>query len=567
MSSMNIESIESRLSRGAATVLLDVLRSEGVRYIFGNPGTTEMPLLRALDDAADISYVLGLQESSVVSMADGYAKASGRTAFVNLHASGGLGHAMGAIINSQISNTPLVITAGQQDVRHTHMDPLLSGDLVRMARPVVKWADEIAIADHLPVKLRRAFQDSRCAPRGPVFLSLPTSMMEQVTTVQPGSPSRIHRDSIAGGLEELTEAICGIPPGRLAIIVGDEVFASDASAEAVTLAETLGAPVFGSSWPGHIPFPTSHPLWQSGLPTLAREIRERLRPFDAVFALGGHSLITYLYSEGPTLPSHCRLFQLSDDAHNLGRVYTAALGCVGDIRSSLQALLPLLKSKAASRKPQVERLLEQAARQRRLRRADLSDRAAREMGQSKITPFVAASEALRAIGPDTAIVDESPVTMNHVRALLSSHSFRQYYFMRSAILGWGMPAAVGVSLGLDRQPVVCLVGDGSALYSPQALWTAARERLPVTFVVTNNREYNILKTFVRQREGRTARGNDSYIGLDLTHPPIDFCALATSMGLPSTRVERASEIAAVVESGIASGGPNVVEIAVGPEPG
>lgn len=282
--------------------------------------------------------------------------------------------------------------------------------------------------------------------------------------------------------------------------------------------------------------------------------------------LGGHSLITYLYSAGPTLPPTCRLFQLSADAHNLGRAYSPAVGCVGDIRSSLQALLPLLQTNLHPQSSRIGGLLEQAAHDRELQRVNLAQRAVREFGESQITPFVAASEMLRAIGPDTAIVDESPVTTGHVRALLSSHSYSQYYFMRSAILGWGMPAAVGVSLGLDREPVVCLVGDGSALYSPQALWTAARERLPVTFVVTNNREYNILKTFIRQRDRRSGRDTDAFIGMDLTNPAIDFCALATSLGLPSHRVKKAAEIAPALQQGIASRVPNLIEIEIGADP-
>jgi benzoylformate decarboxylase len=310
--------------RTAAALMLEVLRSEGVRYIFGNPGTTELPLINALYGVQDIAYILGLQEASVVAMADGYAKASGRTGFVNLHTAGGLGHAMGAMIHSQMANTPLVITAGQQDTRHSFMDPLLYGDLVGIARPVVKWAREVAHPEHLPVLLRRAFNDSKAAPSGPVFLSLPTNMMEQITTASAGDASRIERATVAGGLEDLADACAGVQPGRLAIIAGDEIFTADASFETVELAEVLGAPVFGSSWPAYLPFPTSHPLWNGSLPTKATEIRARLSVFDAVIALGGHSLITYPYSEGPALPPTCRLFQLSADAHSLGRIYSTA---------------------------------------------------------------------------------------------------------------------------------------------------------------------------------------------------------------------------------------------------
>jgi benzoylformate decarboxylase len=205
--------VERITPRSGAALMLEVLRSEGVRYIFGNPGTTEMPLIGAVGEAPDISYVLGLQEACVVAMADGYAQASGRPGFVNLHAAGGLGNAMGAVL------------------------------------------------------LRRAFHDSLAAPAGPTFLSLPVDVMESMTAVSAGNVSRIDRKTVAGSLEELADILATIRPGKLALIAGDEVFTSGASAETVALAESFGAPVFGSSWPRQIPFPTAHPLPQLCLGT------------------------------------------------------------------------------------------------------------------------------------------------------------------------------------------------------------------------------------------------------------------------------------------------------------
>jgi benzoylformate decarboxylase len=555
----DLDAIEPR--RGAA-VLLEVLRSEGVRHVFGNPGTTEMPLIDALADRPDISYILGLQEASVVGMAHGYAQASGRPAFVNLHTAGGLGHAMGALISAKIANTPLVVTAGQQDTRHSFSDPLLSGDIIGIAKPVVKWAHEVLDPDHIPVMVRRAFHDSAAAPSGPTFLSLPIDVMERATAAPVGEASRIDRAGIAGGIDALGDALAAIRPGRLALVAGDEVFASGASAETVALAEAFGAPVFGSSWPGFVPFPTAHPLWAGNLPTKATEIRAQLLSFDAVFVLGGNSFITYLFSEGPAVPPSCRLFQLSSNGSDLGRTHATALSCVGDIAASLKALLPTLAGKLARHRLAIELLMSTAVHARMSRQTALRGRVAAEFDAPTITPLVAAAEVMRAIGPDVAIVDEAPVVTSLARSFLDSASSRQYFGMRSAILGWGMPAAVGVSLGLDRQPVVCLVGDGSSLYSPQALWTAARERLPVTFVVMNNREYNILKNYMRAQSHYVSPGANRFIGLDLVDPAIDFPALAAAMGVPARRVSRAIDIAGAVEAGIASGQPNLIEVLV-----
>ncbi len=554
-----VDGVEPR--RGAA-VLLEVLRSEGVRYIFGNPGTTELALMDALTGAPDINYIWGLQEASVVAMADGYAQASGKPGFVNLHTAGGLGHGMGALINAQVSNTPLVVTAGQQDMRHNLTDPLLFGDLVKIAGPAVKWAHEVIHPDQLPVLVRRAFHDCTAAPSGPVFLSLPMDVMEQMSTVGIAEVSTIDRRAIAGSLPELADILTRIAPGKLAIIAGDEISASDASAETVALAEAFGAPVFGSSWPAHIPFPTAHPLWQGNLPTKASEIRARLEPFDGIFALGGKSVITILYSEGPAVPPSCQVFQLSSDVRDLGRTYSTALSTVGDIKASLRVLLPMLDRKLARQQGAIARLRETAERERDARRAALKARAADEFSAPVTTPLVAAEQVTKAIGPRVAIVDEAVATSLHVRSFLNSSSPRQYSFLRGGALGWGMPAAVGTSLGLDREPVVSLVGDGASLYSPQALWTAARERLPVTFVVMNNREYNVLKNFMKAQPHFLSIRTNRFIAMDLEDPPIDFLALATSMGIPSRRVERAQDIAGAVEEGIASGVPNLIEIPI-----
>lgn len=406
--------------RRGAEMLLETLRSEGVEYIFGNPGTTELALMDALVDMPEIHYVLALQEASAVAMADGYAQATGRPGFLNLHTAGGLGNGMGNLLNASVSQTPLVVTAGQQDSRHSLTDPLLSGDLVRIAAPAVKWAHEVTDVAQIPVLIRRAFNDARAAPTGPVFLSLPMDIMEAMTDIGITEHSVVDRCGIAGSLDRLAECLAAVAPGRLAIIAGDEIHASGAADEVVGLAETLGAPVYGSSWPARIPYPTAHPLWAGNLPTNASDI-----------------------------------------------------------------------ARAAA-----------------------------------ITPLVAAQQAVRAIGPDVAIVDEAIATSLHVRSFLDSASARQYSFLRGGGLGWGMPAAIGCSLGLGREPVVSLVGDGAALYSPQALWTAAHERLPVTFVVMNNREYNILKNYMRSKTEYASVRSNRFIAMDLVDPAIDFLSLA-----------------------------------------
>ncbi len=550
-------------ARSGAELLLDVLEDEDVEYIFGNPGTTEMPLMHSLHRHPDMKYILGLQETAVVAMADGYAQASGKVGFVNLHTAGGLGHAMGAVLHARVAQTPLIISAGQQDTRHLFADPLLFGNLVKIAEPAVKWAYEIIHADDVPTLVRRAMQDSTAAPTGPVFLSLPINMMTATTAVDKGERSKIVRDATAGGLEELASALASAKTGRLAIVAGDEITKRNAIAEVVELAETTGAKVFGPSWPNPMSFPTDHALWGGNLPSTAAAISDMLAGFDALLVLGGHSLVSYLYSQGPAVPKTCALYQMSEDVTELARRYPTRLSCQGHLKSSLQALLPFVRRKFLAHQEAVNTARLAADADRNARLATLERKLLAEQSNEAISPLVAAAEVFRTIGRDIAVVDEAPATMYHVRSLLEKWPVRRYFFMRSAILGWGLPAAIGVSLGLDRSPVVALLGDGSALYSPQALWSAARYRVPVTFVVMNNAEYNILKKY-SAAQGFDTRKN-TVPGLEINDPFIDFMALAASMGVRSQSISRREDIGPAVREGIASGNPNLIEIAIVPE--
>jgi benzoylformate decarboxylase len=557
--------MQAPAQRNGAKILLESLQSEGVEYIFGNPGTTELPLIDALNDYPSIKYIWALQEASVVAMADGYAQASGRAGFINLHTAGGLGHGMGNLLNAYTSGTPLVVTAGQQDSRHSISDPLLQGDLVSIATPAVKWAREVNTPEQIPVLVRRAFQDSLAPPTGPVFLSLPMNVLEAISDVDIPDISHVDRRPTAGSLPLLAKELSRFSPGRIAIIAGDEISFNNANQEVVALAEILASPVFGSSWPAHIPYPTSHYLWQGNLPTKASAIAEEMQPFDCVFALGGKSFITILYSEASALPKGCELFQLSVDGGDLGRTYSSKLSVVGDIQFSLRELNRLLVEKTADRADLYAVRRQAAKKAFAARKEALNKLADGLMRNPLIHPMVAARALTEAIGPDVPIVDEAIATASYLRKFLNNNSPRQYSFLRGGALGWGMPAAVGFTLGIGRKPVVCLVGDGAAMYSPQALWTAVHEDLPITFIVMNNLEYNILKNFMRSQPHYSSARTGRFIAMDINSPAIDFLALAQSMGMPGQKITRAEEIQGTVSQAIAGNKPNLIEIVISAE--
>jgi len=555
-------------------VLLDILADEGVDRVFGNPGTTELPLVDALAAAAatatatatgqstgrSIDYVLALQEATAVAMADGYAQVTGRPSFLNLHTSAGLGNAIGNLTNARANGSPIVVTAGQQDRRHLVTDPLLGGDLVGLASPVAKSATEVTRVDDLGVLVRRAFTDALDWPRGPVFLSLPMDLLDEKVDgpVPPGS--RIDRRTVPDSVAELADLLCEPPAGELAIVVGDEVAASGAMAATVELAETLGAQVFATPLHATGVFPPGHPLFGGALPPSAADMRRLLDPFRRLFLIAGRGLITYPYTDGSPLPDHLDLVHLSPDPAQLGRVLPARFAVVGDPLATVRALLVLTRGKVD--RAAVAAVVAARAEHRRRRLDGLDRKAVDRYDDVPTHPMAAVHAVVKALPADALVVDEAVTNTPYLRGLYHFTEPNRYFGCRGGGLGWGMPAAVGVSLGAGMAPTVCVVGDGSAMYSPQALWTAAREAAPVVFVVLDNQEYLILKSSLRTMYGRSADRGE-FAALDLDRPALDFVALATSMGVPGRTVGSAAEVGDAVRAAFEHGGPALVHVRVG----
>jgi benzoylformate decarboxylase len=545
------------MTRRGVDALLDVLRSEGVRHIFGNPGSTELPFIDALASAPDLHFVLALQEASVIGMADGYAQATRRPAFVNVHTAPGLGNAIGNLTNARANWSPIVVTAGQQDQRHLAYDPVLSGDLVGLAAPVAKWAHEVRSLDELGIVVRRAFHDAASPPPGPVFVSLRMSTLAEEGEAYVPAPSSLARDSVGGHLEELADLLVEPGVGRVAIVVGDEAAWADAVPAIVSLAEVLGAPVhtapFGSA------FPPAHPLFRGMLPASAAGMRETLGAYDRVLLLGGR-FTAYPYTPGPPVPETVELLHVSPDANELGRDYPTRLGVVGDLGATIDALVALVAGRPDA--GAVAAAIDPARRGDELARQDADARG--RYDAVPMDPMAAVHALLQAMPSDPLVVDEAVTANRHLRALqLHSGKPGRYFSTRGGGLGWGMPASVGVSLAHGGEPVLCVVGDGAACYSPQAMWTAAREGLPVLFAVLVNREYRILKDNLRASGSESARSG-SFVGLDLDRPDVDFVALARGFGVDATPVEKAGDVGDAVRAALDSDRPHLLELTVAP---
>ena len=541
-----------------ASAFLALLRDEGVTHLFGNPGTTELPIMDAMPDYTDdMSYVLGLQESLVVAMADGYTRASGRLAACNVHVAPGLGNAMGALYNARFTNTPMIITAGQQETGHGLTEPLLYDPLVPIATPVVKWATEVTRLEDLPRIMRRAGKVAMTAPTGPVFISLPGDVLNDRKGIDLGARTRVDtamRPTDAG-LNALADRL--LAAKNPAILAGNEVVTSDALDEIARFAEVLGAPAFQQTTAYGSFFPSEHPAFMGALSRNQKEVRGILEDYDLLVVIGADVLRMSVMSETEPLPDGMPIVQIGLFDWEMGKNYPADMAVRGDVRETLLALNPVIAARTDHADTASKRLAAVADRNWSAKRAR---RATELAADAETTPIrsdwlmLTVADAL----PDGAItVNEGLTTSWNLLQFLPLRERYDFHSFASGGIGWALPAAVGVQIAQPDRPVVALVGDGSAMYSIQALWTAAHLRVPVTYVILNNQGYRIIKQRLK-----AFHGNETYIGMDFEDPPIDFVTMAQSMGVTAERVTEPGAVRAALAAALANPGPNLIDICV-----
>ena len=544
-----------------AAVLMEILRRSGVRHLFGNPGTTELPFLDALPDSG-LEYVVALQEATAVAAADGYAQASGQVGVVNVHVAPGVANGLSILHNAARSKSPLLVTAGQQDTRFLMHDPILSGDLVQLTEQFTKWSYEVRRADEAPSALRRALKLALTPPTGPVFLSLPMDLMAEAVEdsgdAAPVLASLTRPDAAA--LQRAAE-ILGAAKAPV-VIAGDGVARAGAVAELVRLAELIGARVHGEPIFRRTSFPADHPLWRGGLFPAPSAIRKALDGCDALLIVGATVFTWLLYSPGEPFPRGLPVVQIDDDPREIGRSHAPAVGIVADPRTALSELTDAL---AARQSPAAREAASARVREIGKARADQVARvitaADSERDRVPISP-AHLMRTLAAVAPrDVVVVDESATSLPYVLRYLPFATPGSFFGGKTGTLGWGMGAALGVQLACPARTVVATIGDGSVMYSPQALWTAAKYRLPVTYVVPNNASYAILKS------GMLTLGLDSakreiYPGMDLVDPEIDYVTLARALGVRAERVDKPDVLADVLRACIAHPGPALVDVAI-----
>jgi len=545
----------------AAQVLMEILRAEGVRYLFGNPGTTELTFLDALPDSG-IEYILALQEATAAAAADGYAQATGTLGVVNLHVAPGVANWLSILHNAQRARTPLVVTAGQQDSRFLLEEPILAGDLVQLTEQFTKWSYEVRRPEEAPRALRRALTLARTPPTGPVFLSLPMDLMTAVIE-DSGAPSPPVASRTLPEPEAVRTAAELLARAKsLLVVAGDGVARAGAVAELVALAELIGARVHGEPVYRRTNFPGDHPLWRGGLFPAVSGVRKAMDQADCVLLVGCDVFTWLFYVPGDPFPPGLPIIQLDGDPRELGKNYPVTLGIVADPKAALGALVHALGQRydEPSRRAAAARAAEIAkARTAYLR--GLTETAEAERERVPISQAYLLHTLASLVPNDVAIVDESASSLRYVLSYLPFKAPGSFYGSKTGTLGWGMGAAIGVQLANPHRKVVATIGDGSVMYACQALWTAAHYRLPITYVVLNNASYAILKA------GMLGLGLDSakrgiYPGMDLVDPEIDYVGLAGALGVQAERVHKPGDLRAALGAALAASGPTLVDVAI-----
>jgi benzoylformate decarboxylase len=512
------------------TAVFDLFRTFGLTTIFGNPGSTELPMFR--DFPQGFRYVLGLQESVAVGMADGFAQATRNAALVNLHSAVGVGHALGNIFTAYKNQTPLVITAGQQARSILPYEPFLySAQATELPKPYVKWSVEPARAEDVPAAIARAYYIAMQAPRGPTLVSVPVDDWER--PCEPVIARRVSQ-TVSGDPQLLAEAASAMNQSqRPVIVVGAGVARDDAWNETIALAERHEAPVWVSPLSARNSFPEDHRLFAGFLPASRVKIVESLQGHDFVLTLGAPVFTYHVEGFGPHVPVGAKLVQLVDDPS------IASWTPVGDsivtnlklgVQTLLDAPLPPRRSTPAPKAPapklQPVRLTDQYLLQQ-----------------------------IAALRPrDSIIVEEAPSSRGPMHDYLPILEQDTFYTCASGGLGHGLPAAVGVALGKPHSKVIALLGDGSSMYSIQGLWSAAQLRLPIAFIIVKNGAYEALNDFGRHFDLKELPG--------VHLPELDFCGLAEAQGVRAVRVSRCEQLDQALTDAFRSSKPMLVEVGI-----
>ena len=543
--------------------VMEVLRANGVKYVFGNPGTSESPIMDALEGYPDIEYALVLQEGVAMGMADAYARCTGRPSFVNLHIETGLANGLSLLHNANAGRTPLVLTAGNKDVRE-----LAHGrtELAEMARVLTKWSVEVTHPDQVPSVLGRAFKEAATPPTGPTFVSLSANALDGETFLdaQPPSPARHRTAPDHTALEEAVRVLAEAE--NPVMLVGDPVSESQAAGEAVQVAEALGARVYASMYSG-MNFPTDHPAFRGALRVDFPEASRALAEADAVLAVGPLATGYYMLSNPAMtyLGPGTKLVHIDSDPQEVGSTQPTEVGMVADPKTALGALADALDADmSGSHKEAAKGRLAVLAEEKEALRLAWRRRVKERWDAAPMSAERMMTEVAASLPPDVLVADDAVTSRDALYGAMDFTEPGSVLGARGGALGWGVGGTMGMKLANPDRPVVGVLGDGSAMMTAQGFWTAAVRNIPVVYIICNNRAYRVLKVNMNAYKSHVL-GEESpssrYIGMDFPLP-LDMASMAEAMGVFGQKIEDPSEIGPAVRHALDLGKPAVLDISI-----
>jgi benzoylformate decarboxylase len=541
--------------------LVRILRQEKVKYVFGIPGATEVAFMDALEEATDIQFILGLHEMAVVGMAEGYSRVSGQPGFLYLHTNTGLSAGLALLSNAQVGGVPLVVAAGQQDLRLAAKEPALQADLVGIARPFTKWATQIMNASDIPQIMRQAFKTALHPPQGPVFVAIPQNLlMEELEfNYSPVGSSVFGWLPDPQGIRRAADIL--LQSRRPFFLVEDGVTQYEALKETVSLAERCGARVY-QQWMSDVNFPVDHPLYMGDLDVNTPEIRELLGQADVLVVIGSLFFSQAIYTSQSLIPDGLKVIQIDDDSWQLNKNYAVDVALEGNIKTILTQLNQAYQHDISySQQADVALRSETIHRDSQKVAQELAKKIASEFDHKPIAPSRLMAEIKKALPQGARVVEDCWSASAILRQVLAFSELKTYLRARGGgSIGWGLPGAIGAKLADPDCPVVCISGDGSAAWSIQSLWTAARYHLPVTFVISANAAYRQVRVMKMRIMGEQFKGRN--LGTELNNPRLDFCSIARGFGLAAQRVDDPAQLGTVLSQAFRSQLPNLVEVQV-----
>ena len=548
----------SQLMSGKQAVM-EMLKAEGIEYIFGNPGTSEGPLVDMLGEYPEFKYIMALQESVAMGMGESYARSTNKTSFISLHVDSGLANGIALMLDALNTGTPMVVTSANYDARKINENKT---DLAELVRPVTKWSVELDLPDQIPSVMRRAFNEANSHPKGPVYVGFTSNALEGIAEMNIIPSAPVH-DAVRPDPEGIRAAANMLQDARSPLlIVGDRVSDDDGMGHAVELAEIVGMPVYQSRG-AEVSFPTNHPQYLGVHSLRVASDRESLKGYDVILTVGMDTFDELFYWGDIILGENTRLIHIDPIPGRVGKTEPTDLGIISNCKAALEMLNDVLKGTV--NKEIANKLRKESIQLASEERQTYEDSVSSKWKNTPMSPARMMYELSKSVPANSIIVDDSVSNRGAVRHYFEGKARDDIRGVRGQSIGGGIGATMGTQCAFPDRPVFGIIGDGSAMMTIQGLWTAANDDIPCVFVICNNGMYRVLKVNFNiyqtelLQETEPAGENLLYSNFET---PFDISEIARGMGLHSERVTDPSEIAAAVNRAIATGKAAVLDIVI-----